>query len=103
MQIKKSLIFYNEKLYKNIEDKDIKIPLDLKIENNEYHYKYHNTTKTKYVYRCKYANICKVYIKFEISFLKKLMDNNCDENTIIEYSNINNKIHAYENNNVYIN
>ena len=29
------------------------------------------------------------------------MDNNCDENTIIEYSNINNKLHTCKNNNVY--
>ena len=81
---KKAGIDFNKELYMHIEDKNINIPKDIKIENYRY-FKYYNVNKTKYNYRCKYADKCKVYISFNLENIKNLIDNKKDVNTIIEF------------------
>ena len=52
--IKGTLEDYN-KSYKYIEELDLKIPIDLKIEQYSYHFKYIKKVNKEIIYRCKYA------------------------------------------------
>ena len=50
---------YN-KNYKYIDKYKNNIPFDLKIDKYYYHYIYHKKINEDFIYRCKYANACKV-------------------------------------------
>ena len=82
--------------YKYIEELKINIPLDLKIDNYLYHYKYIKKVDKKVTYRCKYATSCKVFISIDLENMNKIINNQYDENTQIFYKYNNNNKHTCE-------
>ena len=84
---------YN-KTYKYIDIYKLNIPIDLKIEDYYYHYKYSKNTNKEIVYRCKYPNKCKALISINIENIKKLTNPDLDQNTALEYKKIKSNEHT---------
>ena len=75
--IKGSLDDYKNS-YKYIDEFKTNIPIDLKIEKYQYHYKYIKKINKEVIYRCKYANSCKVYISIDLENITKIIGDEYD-------------------------
>ena len=82
--------------YKFIEEFKTNIPTDIAIEKHQYHYKYIKKLNKEVIYRCKFANSCKVYISIDLENITKLLSNEFDENTVIYYKYNNDQEHTCE-------
>ena len=61
--------------YKFIEEFKTNIPTDIAIEKHQYHYKYIKKLNKEVIYRCKFANSCKVYISIDLENITKILNN----------------------------
>jgi len=84
------------KAFKYIEDIDLNIPLDLRIEEYSYYFKYYKKINKEIIYRCKYANSCKVYISINLDNIKKIISKEYDDQTSIFYKYNNSNNHTCE-------
>ena len=82
--------------YKFIDEFKTNIPTDITIEKYQYHYKYIKKINKEVIYRCKFANTCKVYISIDLENITKILSNKYVENTVIYYKYNNNQEHTCE-------